>query len=262
MKRGLSRSGSGSTRSAGRRAARPRRSGRDRAWRRSVGRAGLAERRVHRPLDRGDLDLDPGDQGDRGDVLRAAVRCLVAAPPRLAMERQELVACPRQLAAGPLAVSWWAMGTSDRNEAERTRSGRLGLDDGEQLPACTCSAARTRRSAMRPAIEATTTCSIFMASSVTTGSPAATTAADRGVDRRTAPGIGARSSTGRWRRAGRGRPRRGPPRRRPAVAPARNAVLRPATSRWTVSPTRTDSYPGCRERRQRSTATDRTARRR
>ena len=50
-------------------------------------------------------------------------------------------------------------------------------------PRVTWSAGRTTTSATRPSIVAATTCSIFIASRVTTGSPAATACADRGVDR-------------------------------------------------------------------------------
>ena len=82
---------------------------------------------------------------------------------------------------------------------------------------------RPRRTA--PAPGATTTCSIFIASRVTSGSPASTARPTVDVDREDAPGIGAATSpiTPPWWV---GRPQR--PARRPAAARAGTATLRPA----------------------------------
>ena len=62
-----------------------------------------AERRVHRPLDAGDLDLDPAEQVDRLDVLLAAVLGLVALLARLPVEVEQLLARLGQLGCGGLA---------------------------------------------------------------------------------------------------------------------------------------------------------------
>src|SRR3954447_5877539 len=54
------------------------------------------ERRVHGPLESGDLDLDPADEIDGFGVLLAAIRRGVAPASRLPVESEQLGACLRQ----------------------------------------------------------------------------------------------------------------------------------------------------------------------
>src|SRR5688572_18451606 len=54
-----------------------------------VVRPASAERRVHGPLDAGDLDLDPTEEVDGLDMLLAAMWGLVAAPAGLPVEGQQ-----------------------------------------------------------------------------------------------------------------------------------------------------------------------------
>jgi hypothetical protein len=58
------------------------------------------ERRIHRPLDASDLDLDPADEIDRRRLLLAAVRGSIATLARLAVEFHELIARLRQRLLG------------------------------------------------------------------------------------------------------------------------------------------------------------------
>src|SRR5689334_6028189 len=62
------------------------------------------ERRVHRPLESGDLDLDLADQVDRLSLLVAAVWRGVPAPARLSMECQQFGARVRQLNRADLVM--------------------------------------------------------------------------------------------------------------------------------------------------------------
>jgi hypothetical protein len=51
----------------------------------------LDERRIHRPFDAGDLDLDAADQVDGGSVLLGPMRRLIATRPRGAVQRQQFL---------------------------------------------------------------------------------------------------------------------------------------------------------------------------
>ena len=124
-------------------------------------------------------------------------------------------------------------GTARRVRAVSPRLTAIGS------PRATCRPASTATSTTRPAAGATTTCSIFIASSVTSGSPASTVSPARTWRRRTEPGIGATTSTG-------------PPlppcataaraaRSTSGGAATRNATDRPARSMWAVSPATTAS---------------------
>ena len=62
------------------------------------------ERRIHRPFEAGDFDLDPAEQIDRGDVLGAAVRRGVAPAASLAVKGEQLVAGLRQREGRGLVV--------------------------------------------------------------------------------------------------------------------------------------------------------------
>ena len=179
-----------------------------------------AERRVHRPLDAGDLDLDPTDQVDRRGVLVAAVRRGVA--PRRASRAWSSRSSSRGLcgsvvpAVGPCAASVSAIAACffSRHRPQRTassvptRASRSGLDRSpSRWPRVDLVAgSTTSSSATRPGVGAATTCSIFIASSVTTGSPASTASPDRDVDRQ--DGAGHRRDERRPGRR-RGRARRG-----------------------------------------------------
>ncbi len=87
------------------------------------------ERRVHRPLETGDLDLDPAEQLDRRDVLRAAVRRCVPTAARLAVQGEQFLPGLRQGRRRRLVLVHSAPRGSDVRERTRmcvvrTRSSR------------------------------------------------------------------------------------------------------------------------------------------
>ena len=134
---------------------------------------------------------------------------------------------------------------SDLRRSVARNAAASGLDRRARTwPRATWSAERDpelRR--RRPAIGAATTCSIFIASSVTIGSPASTAspAATWTRDDR------ARASARRprpARRRGRGAAAARAARSTSGGGASRNATLRPATSRWTASPARTAATGG------------------
>ena len=178
------------------------------------------ERRVHRPFDPGDLDLDPR----RSTRSRpCAPRCRARPRSGVGASRDGARAARRECREGESGRRWWATGTSGSNDVERTRSRavrtRSSRAPGRGRPA---RPGRTWRSVTVPSIGAATTCSIFIASRVTIGSPAATTAPTATWTVRT--DAGHRGDHVRRTAAGRlARPPRGPRDRRPAGRPAGTA---------------------------------------
>ena len=166
------------------------------------------------------------------------VRSGIAPPARLAMERSRASrVCGSRRAR--LVMSHWNLRS---DVMERTRSRPSGSFDREKLPARHLLGRRTRcRDAAGRG--AATTCSIFIASRVTNGSPASTSCAGATWTARTAPGIGERDVTGPPARATADRPPRAAAARRRAAAPdGTRRFGRPRRHRRS-SPARTSSAP-------------------
>ena len=177
------RSGSASPRSGGRRAARPRRSGRARP---RVG----AGRRLRPAADpspaRSGRSRPRSGRSDRSRPPCSSLPC-AAAFRRLRVSAWSSSSASRVFGSSVLAIE---STSGSSGGPERTANvDRSGLDErrgaGRASPG-----RRPRRGARptRPAIGATTTCSIFIASRVTTGSPASTSPPTRDVDGRARPG--------------------------------------------------------------------------
>src|SRR6478735_3028570 len=213
------------------------------------------QRRVHRPLESGDLDLDLADEIDGFGVLLAAVRRGVAPASGLPVEGEQLRARLRQRDRRGLVMAHEVLQVIAAERIPRPAVGRgaerlrrhQGSMTARSWPRTTWSAARTASSVTRPDDAAATTCSIFIASTVTIASPASMVWPSATWTVKTAPGIGERTSTGppiepaTWRCAA----------ARAAASTSggnarRNARLRPSMSMWTVSPTRTWVGTGAR----------------
>ncbi len=196
------------------------------------------ERRIHRPLDAGDLDLDPPEQVDRRGVLRRcrarrrSVGCASrgGAPERLAGAGQRSVA----ESAGRLLRRSWTRSVPRRAVSRARRRRGPGR-------AATWSPTRTSSSSTRPASGRRDRVLHLHRLEGDDGVAGLDRRADRRPDRQDRPGIGAPSSMRPDRRGP--PPRRWPRDRRRAAGRVGRPTLRPARSRWTASPT-TDRLAG------------------
>src|SRR5829696_5889156 len=122
------------------------------------------ERRVHRPLDAGDVDLDALDLHHGLDALAAVEGRRVALPAGLAVQRHQLHPIVRKRERRICAEDLRDGGDELGHCGERTSTG--GATTARTSPRATWSPARAVSSVTVPATVAATTCSIFIASSV------------------------------------------------------------------------------------------------
>ena len=186
------------------------------------------ERRVHRPFDPGDLDLDARDQLDRGLVLLAAVRGGVPTATRLAVQGEQLVARAGQRRRVSGDGSWEP---PVRTMWSVPEAGPSGLDGGERLAADDLVGrtdhgrrSRSRRSARRRRAPSSSPRGSRSDRRPRPTAPTATWTV------RTAPGIGATISAARpcwaWLAAARAA------RSTSGGGASRNGTLRPSTSTY------------------------------